>query len=324
MMGSRPVPRPMLDLLHNPTLGSLPPWAAGLFDGVGVRLWVVAVVAAGGLAVALRAGWVLRTRGEDAAATKRHNLLAAASLPRVGARLQLRTALQRLRGDGGVATVEFVLVFPVALLTVLVLLQTTLMMAGNVFIHYAAFAAARAAIVQAPTGKVGGGGELKQGGDDERWEKVERSGAFAMAPVSGKVSAGAEGERLASGLKAMYGDLGADVPGWVDSLAGQRLNYALEHTDATLYYTRVRRGGVRLVEVGNGGTIYYNPKAPVTVGVAHRLHLSIPYASVLFRDGTHPTAGGDTHYARLFATSTLTLEGYDRNLPEEPPVERDP
>ena len=312
----------MVIFLHNLSLGSLPPWAGGLFDGVGVRLWVVAVVAAGGLAVALRVGWVLRPRGEDAAATKRQNLLAAASSPRVGR--TLRTAVRRLRGDGGVATVEFVLVFPVALLTVLVLLQTTLMMAGNVFIHYAAFAATRAAIVQAPTGRVGGGGELKQGGDDTRWQKVERSAAFALAPVSGKVGAGAEGERLASGLTAMYEDLGAEVPGWVDSLAGQRLNYALEHTDAKLYYTRVRRGGVRLVEVGNGGTIFYDPKAPVTVGVSHRLHLSIPYASVLFSDGTHGTAGGDTHYANLFATSTLTLEGYDRNLPEEPPVERDP
>ena len=321
MMGSRPVPRPMVTFLNNPSLGSLPPWAAGLFDGTGVRLMVVAAVAAGGLVLALRAGWVLRggvgAGGEGGASGPSPSL-------RSGLGGSWGRALQRLRGDGGVATVEFVLVFPVALLTVLVLLQTTLMMAGNVFVHYAAFVAARAAIVQAPTGKVGGGGELTQGGDDERWEKVERSAAFALAPVSGKVGAGAEGERLASGLKAMYGDLGAEVPGWVDSLAGQRLNYALEHTDAKLYYTRVRRGGVRLVEVGNGGTIYYSPKAPVTVGVAHRLHLSIPYASVLFSDGTHATAGGDTHYARLFATSTLTLEGYDRNLPEEPPVERDP
>ncbi len=309
-------------MLNAPTLTSPVPgtpawWADVLWHGQGLALTLVLLATVGVGVVAWRAVWNTRLRGELVVQGPRQTGTAHR-------RRAVKRVLKRLHGDSGVATVEFVLVFPVALMTVLVLLQTTLMMAGNVFVHYAAFVGARSAIVQAPTGARGGGGALTQGGDGPKWQAVERSAAFAMAPVSGKINDGAEGERLASGLRSMYGGLDAEVPGWVDSLAGQRLNYALAHTEAQLYYTRVRRGNVDFVEVGNGATIQYNPKSPVTVGVTHKLHLSIPYASVLFSGGTHATAGGTTHYSEINATSTLTLEGYDRNLPEAPPVDRDP
>ena len=50
----------------------------------------------------------------------------------------------------GTATIEFALVMPIMLFLILLLAQTTFVMAGNLFVHYAAFAATRSAIVYIP------------------------------------------------------------------------------------------------------------------------------------------------------------------------------
>ena len=56
-----------------------------------------------------------------------------------------------VRNTHATATIEFVLVFPIVLFVALLVAQSTLLMGGNIFIHYSAFAATRAAIVQVPT-----------------------------------------------------------------------------------------------------------------------------------------------------------------------------
>jgi hypothetical protein len=279
-------------------------WLAALTGSLSIRLIVV------GIAALLLCGLAWRALHRSRPETDRQGFT-------------LKEVRQRLRDDRGVATVEFVMVFPVALLTVLVLLQTTLMMAGNLFVHYAAFAATRTAIVVAPTGDRGGGGVLIQD-QGNAFARVERSAAVAMAPVSGKIDAGAEGSQFASGLSQYFEAYGQTPPNWVDNLAGQRLNYALRHTRTTVFDTRFVEGDLELSALNEGQGITLGPKDPVTIGVGHRLHLSIPYASALFADGSHATAGGNTAYANITATATLTLEGYDRNLPPRPEVDRDP
>jgi hypothetical protein len=231
-----------------------------------------------------------------------------------------RRLLARLHDEAGTATVEFTLVFAPALWVCLILLQTVLVFAGQVFVHYAAFAATRSAIVHIPSGLLGGGGQLAYG--DNAFNAAQRAAAFALAPVSGQLSdtAGTPAAYVA-GLKDMFADLEQGQPNWVDRLAGQRLAYALQHTDVLLYNTRFEDGGtVGLVRVPreDGEANVYGPKDPVTLGVVHDLHLSIPYASAFFADGDHDTAGGETAYATVRATCTLTLEGSDRNLPPRP------
>ena len=73
----------------------------------------------------------------------------------------------------------------------------------------------------------------------------------------------------------------------------------------------------------DGVRVAYGPKDPVTVGVEHRLHLSVPYVSTFFADGTHATLDGETPYADVAATCTLTLAGHDRNRLPEPEVHRE-
>lgn len=303
--GSRLMYFPSISSLSS---GTLPWWTSALLDGVGPRCLVIAAVSVMIGAAVVRAMGRLQPVQARGGST-------------------LRDALRRLNSQDGTATVEFVLVFPMALFILLILLQTVLMMSGNFFVHYAAFAATRVAIVQAPTGSDGGGGLLVQGNGDV-FEGIERSAALAMAPVSGKLGTSGLGGRFASGFRDYFEAYGRPEPNWVDSIAAQRLNYAMRHTDVAILQTLAEpgeaAGSVDFITLNNGDALLLGPKDPVTIGVRHRLHLSIPYASAIFADGTHDTDGGETSYAFIAATCTLTLEGYDRNLPPAPEIDRDP
>ncbi|MBB6429459.1 hypothetical protein HNQ40_001265 [Algisphaera agarilytica] len=294
--------------IESSVLGLAPWWSSALSSDLGVRCAVIAGVGALLLAVALRAGWMLwRTR------------------PVAVRRSTLR---QRLAGESGTATVEFVLVFVPALGISLILLQTVLMFSGNLFVHYGAFVATRSAIVEAPRGALGGGGYLADD-NDPAYNRARRAAAFALAPVSGRENSGGGGDAVAfeAGLQAYFTAYGEDAPAWVDRLAAERLSYALTHTTLDLYETRVGENGEVILDKQTqpfgDNRVDFGPKDPVTVGVSHRLHLSIPYASALFADGTHQTVGGETAYSVVTATSTMSLEGYDVNLPELPEVERE-
>lgn len=257
----------------------------------------------------LRAGWRLRRPAV------------------VGPRETLRRAAARLHGESGTATVEFVLVFLPGLLICLLVLQCMLLFSGNLFVHYAAFAATRSAIVNVPaTGQVTRNPvayAMRAG--DAAHQRAERAAAFAVAPVSGPAgSSGADAGAFTDGLGSLYAAYDQDAPRWVGTLAGARVTYALRHTDVGVYRTAVDPDGrVALTDLGDD-PLALGPKDPLTLGVTHRLHLSIPVVSALFADGTHATLDGDTPYARVTATCTLSLEGVDRLLPPEPALPRDP
>ena len=302
-------------------------WPAAMTDGPVVSYGLILLAGCVALAVLLRALWRLpappspptppcpiaerggagqedRSRGRGAARRGR-------AVPwRVWAALQ---------AEGGTATVEFVLVFGPALLICLLLLQTVLLFSANCFVNYAAYAAVRSAIVQVPSGEIGGGGRLAVG--DAAFDAAQRAAAYALAPVSGPGST-ATGTRsgLADGLHRLYDHYEATAPNWVDRLAAARLAYAQQHTQLVLMDTAGGANQTAGLSRAGGDEIFYGPKDPVSLGVSHRLHLSVPFASRLFADGQHETAAGTTGYAEVFATATMTLEGYDRNLPP-PPVD---
>lgn len=304
------IPPMLFDSPVHFTLGASPWWSSVWSDGWGPRCVAIAAAGAVALAALLRAGASLR------------------GLPARQEGAERRSVGRRLADESGTVTVEFVLVFLPAIWICLVLLQTMLVFTGNLFVNYAAYAAARVAVVRAPDGRAGGGGALVY--DSPVHDAIERAAAFAMAPVSGPLAAaGEDAAAFVSGLNAFYG---ADAPAWVDSLAGERLTYALIHTQAEFFATGVSSNGVPTFDrvpppTGDGqepDVVELGSKDPVTVGVNHRFHLSIPYASFFFQSGEHQTQGGrTTPYTNISATCTLTLEGYDRALPPLPDVERE-
>jgi hypothetical protein len=249
----------------------------------------------------------------------------------------LGRALMHLRGgrgrlaatrEAGTATVEFALVFPIVLFLMLTLIQTTLLMAGNLFVHYSAFAATRSAITQIPRDLRGLGGEgpnavIAVG--SAKLEAIRRSAYFAVVPACGRLeSAGIATDDFVGGLRRYFASSGQAVPRWVDTLAADRLRYAAANTTVQLLETLVVLGHVQFNELPAREEFVFGPKDPVTVRVRHRLNLSIPYARALFADGRHDTAVGRGAYADVTAQFTLTNEGFDPALPPPPPLPRDP
>ncbi len=223
----------------------------------------------------------------------------------------------RLHQDSGTSTVEFVLVFGPALLICLILLQTVLLFSANFFIHYAAFAATRSAIVNIPSGQIGGGGELREG--DAAFVAARNAAAFALTPIAGRGSTGAGTfSGFTDGLNRLYDHYDQTAPNWVGRLAADRLAYARQHTQLLMLNTSTGDGDAVDLSRSASDSITYGPKDPVSLGVSHRIHLSIPFASLIFADGEHETLGGITAYTNVYATCTFSLEGYDRNLPPPP------
>ncbi len=271
------------------------------------RLSVLAIIAVGGIVVLTRMLYGMGQRQR-------------ASMP---------SWRGRMSDQKGTATIEFVLVLPVLIVLVLLLIQTMLMMVGNVFVHYAAYAAARVAVVQIPR-------DLSESGDgdvnfiraeegNEKFDRIQSAAASAVMPVSGPLGGNSvEATRLRTGLQAYFRAYEVSPPNWVSRLAPKRMDYAIEHTRVTLSKIDDTGDTVRFDELAPGEIAEFSPKEPIGVEVAHRLHLSIPYVGVIFADGTHDTADGPAGYSVIRATSMLSNEGFGTELPEPPPVPRRP
>ncbi len=227
--------------------------------------------------------------------------------------------------DEGTATVEFALVFPIALFLCLVLLQTTLLMVGNMFVHYAAFAATRAAIAQIPRNLTVDGEPVNvivAGEGAEKFDTIRQAAVLAVMPVSGRSHNGSvAADAFVSGLEEHYAGLNQETPKWVHTLAADRLRYAAANTQVTLLRTKGDADAVSFVSL-NGGLSEFGPREAVTVRVEHRFFLSVPYVSAIFADGESDEQGG--RFTLIAAQYTLTNEGIPVELPPEPELPRDP
>lgn len=237
-----------------------------------------------------------------------------------------RVMVRLNRDESAVATVEFALVFPVLLAFSLILAQSGMLMAGNVYVHYAANAASRSASLQVPRQLVSVGGEPKNFVvHSTRWPKleaIEHAAIVAVVPASGRLEAPATRyDGVPEALAAYFARSGVEAPAWIDSSVAEKFRYAAEHTRVEL--ARVRGDG-ELEAVREGATVRFGPREPIGVRVYHRLHLGVPYASFFFHDGTHTTANGETAYAEVIGRAVAINRGVNDALPREPRIPRQP
>lgn len=219
------------------------------------------------------------------------------------------------------------MVFPIVMFLVLILVQSTLIMVGNQFVHYAAFAATRSAIVYIPTDYSGAGGEdantLFPEEGTPKFDAIRAAAYLAVMPVCGKLDESSQDlrtEQLVDGLYDHFASYGQDAPRWVDTLAAARLRYAAENTDVMVMETIVTGDNVDHEDVGASGFYTFGPREAITVRVEHRLNLSVPYVRAIFADGEHSDGRG--LYALVSAHYTLTNEGVNPDLPPQPDLER--
>ncbi|MFG0247655.1 MAG: TadE family protein, partial [Phycisphaeraceae bacterium JB051] len=132
--------------------------------------------------------------------------------------------------ESGSATLEFVLIIPMLLFCTLTLAQTTLVMGGNIFVHYSAFAATRSAITTIPLNytDLGEPRNYLVLPDGPKAQRVRQAAVFALLPVAGRLSdsSTSESQLLVEGFKSYYRDLDQEPPVWIDNFLAARLAYA--------------------------------------------------------------------------------------------------
>jgi len=191
--------------------------------------------------------------------------------------------LVRKSGDAeaGGAMIEFAMVLPFALMFSLLMLQSSLLMAGNLAVNYAAYCAARSAIVEIPDGR--DAGEPHNYADvpglSGKHERIRRAAVWAVMPFSRSADTATplDGGVLRDGLESFFDDYGRAVPGWIRSYVDRKLAYADEHTFVELDPPR-------------SGDLY-DEHEDIRVRVRHTLYLSVPYAGWLL--ASMASAGGD-------------------------------
>lgn len=170
--------------------------------------------------------------------------------------LELR-ARRFLRDERAWALYDFTLVFPLLLMLVLVISQAALLLHARIITSYAAFAAARSAVVWLEEGR------------DVATERAHRAAAVGLMPIASDEVSLLDG--LGSTLQA--------APLYLHSPDGDT-------------FRRIVRGGKKLAYSQSATRVELllpsgelGPHDPVTVVVEHDFHLTIPYADGIFRSG---------------------------------------
>lgn len=227
--------------------------------------------------------------------------------------------------ESGTATIEFCMVLPIVLFLTLILVQATLLMVGNQFVHYAAFAATRCAIVYVPQDYSGEGdprNEITPLEGRTKFDAIRQSAYLALIPVCGKREYSTEPlktDAFVAGLNHYFASYGQDAPRWVETLAAARLRYAAANTEVQILETTVQNNNVAFEEILSFGHTF-GPREAITVRVEHRLNLSVPYVRAIFADGENDDGYGK--YALVAAQYTLTNEGVNPDLPDRPALPR--
>jgi hypothetical protein len=181
--------------------------------------------------------------------------------------------------EGG-AMVEFALVLPFLLMIVLLMVQSALLMGGQLCVNYAAFCAARSAVVQVPADF--GRSEPPNDPGPRKMARVRLAALWAVMPVSygGYEQQSTDGPALREGLEQFFASYGQDAPGWVDDRLARKLGYAERYTDVSLSPEQTQD-----YPLDDEPYTGYAANADVRAEVTHTLHLAVPFAARIFAAG---------------------------------------
>ncbi len=210
-------------------------------------------------------------------------------------------------GAEGGAMIEFALVLPFLLMIVLVMIQSALLMGAQLCVNYAAYSAARSAVVQIPSDR--GYNEPPNMPGSSKMERVRLAALWAVLPISsgGFEHTSPDGQTLRDGLERFFRNYGEDVPGWVDGRLGRKLAYARAHTEVSL--TEPTHTSGHTLPSGETYTGYAT-HADVRAEVEHTIYLSVPFAARMFAVlGGGVRLGPGEHGMPLKAHCTLINQG---------------
>ncbi len=260
--------------------------------------WAAVARGEGWLAEALREGRMVRW-GLLLAACALGLQVVLGGLGRLG-------PVRRPGGQAGLAVLEFALIFPIALTIALVMAQTSLLMAGNLFVHYAAFSAARSAVVWIPAEMHSEPrNELDAGHASQKRQRIRAAAVWAVLPAAGAPADSAStrwalthSETLRSGLGRLFEDYRQTPPGWLGRRLARKYAYADDEQNTVVVIAPPNTGDA------------YGPHENIRVTVRHRFDLAVPYANWLFDDDRAPDEWG-RYGTDMSAHCTLPNQGRD-------------
>jgi hypothetical protein len=184
---------------------------------------------------------------------------------------------------------------------ILIMVQSSLLMGGNIAVHYSAFCAARSAIVYIPADFDNEPHNVLLPTEiSPKFERIKRAALWPLLPVSagGENWDAANADNINDSLKSFMQDYGEEPPGWLDERMGRKLQYAMD-------YTRVE-----IAPPVDGQK--YKPAEDIRVRVTHTLHLGVPYGGWLFAQlpgGVELNSDDNEYGTEVQATCVLTNEG---------------
>lgn len=215
---------------------------------------------------------------------------------------------RRFGSQDGTAAVEFALVFPVALTIVLIMIQSMLLVSGNLAVSAAAYAATRAAVAWIPEKLVNEPrNQMLADETSIKRKHVWDAAVFAVMPACpGKRIAGVNdgaSPGLVDGMAAFFQRAGKPVPNWVSNVLAAKYGYA-SNEEMTQVEIRPPADG--------SGT--YGVHEDIAVRVSHRLYLSVPYVNRIFGEAL---GGGGGYATATSAAFALPNEGVEDDIDAE-------
>ncbi len=218
----------------------------------------------------------------------------------------IRLASRRRPGPGaqsGVAILELAMVLPFALMLVLVMTQCMFLMTGNLSVHYAAYCAARSAVVAVPMNifPQEPPNEVLHGSDSPKMRMITDAAVWAVMPVSSSSDKlpGGEDAVLSQGLEQLFNRYDKPTPKWARTHMGKKLAYAQDYTRVTLAPPQ-------------DGRAKYSKNEDLKVTVRHTLYMSVPYANRIFAvigGGEELKFGAGEYGVEIVARCRLPNEG---------------
>ncbi|MBI1900006.1 MAG: hypothetical protein HYS13_02680 [Planctomycetia bacterium] len=256
-----------------------------------------------------------------------------------------RLALLHHDENGAVQSLSFVLTVPAFIMVLMLIVQVSQLMIGTVVVHYAAYAAARSAIVWIPAniggdeeenrisvfapadaGIPGPGQGYRIAPGSEKFEKIRFAAVMACVPISPSRSVGFR--TSAEELQSLMNVYGALDPEWgtnpmLPVRLHNKLAYSLENTQVEITFLhKESEPPIRRYDIPhNRDEFYYNEvgwQDPIKVTVTHKLAL-LPGPGRLLARST--VAGGQdnvsakidksgrTYVRELTASVTMGNEG---------------
>ncbi len=305
---------------------------ARLLSGILLVVALATLAAAWALAARGSAWWAVALRSALSVRCGLILLAGAAALAVIGRAMSaLGRPVRRPMGadQRGVAMLEFALLFPIAMTIVLTMVQSAMLMTGNLMVHYGAYCAARSAITWVPkdlTPDEHGVWEprnvVRPEGESFKRQQITAAAVLGVLPTAGRpgdVESGYAVRNVAARVHEAFNR--RPFPARWDRLLGLRYTYAANsrHTWVELSEPTWEPDDT-IDDAADGrldgrydnqtGLAAYGETEDIRVTVHHQFYLSTPYVNAIFGD---EIVGNPGHYAtEIVAGYTLVNQGrYD-------------